>query len=104
MCPVTRHQIEATLRGAGLYPGLQARAAVRMTARDAAPGESDPEVMRWILTTEQPATVFGWNRWDFVEEVLLMEGMRVPAIGQVPLLDSHSRASVDDVLGSVSDF
>lgn len=104
MPPTIRQQIEAALRSAGLHPGLQARAAVRMTSRSDAPGENETEVMRWVLTTEQPATVFDWNRWDFVDEVLLMEGMRVPAIGQVPLLDSHRRASVDDVLGSVSDF
>jgi hypothetical protein len=48
--------------------------------------------------------VFDWQRYDFVEEVLLMEGIMLPEIGQVPLQDSHSRSSVRDTLGSVTDF
>jgi len=51
-----------------------------------------------------PALVFDWERWDFVNEVLLADGMMVPAIGQVPLLDSHNRNSARDVLGHVRDF
>ncbi len=66
--------------------------------------QSTENAIRWVLTTEMPATVFDWNRYDFVEEVLLMEGIMIPENGQVPLLDSHSRWSVDDVLGSVRDF
>jgi hypothetical protein len=93
-----RLQIEQTLREAGLYPGLQSRSA----ALGVRAAEGDQ--VRWILTTEMPATVFDWNRYDFVDEVLLMDGLLLPAVKQVPFLDSHSRYSVDDILGSVSDF
>lgn len=53
-----------------------------------------------IAATEAPAFVFDWERWDVVEEVLLMKGCRLPASGRAPLLDSHSRFSVGSVLGS----
>lgn len=103
-----RNQIIETLRAAGIRYGHQVRTAagsgtlaeplVRVQA-----GE-DKNLMRWILTTELEALVWDWDQFDFVKEVLVMEGMRTPAIGQVPLLDSHNRFSVDDVLGHVRDF
>ncbi len=98
-----KRNIRKTLESAGLSSGMQARTlgAVRIEGE-----KEDPktETLRWILTTEMPATVFDWNRWDFVEEVLLMDGMLLPANRQIPFLDSHSRSSVDDLLGSVTDF
>lgn len=94
-------QIEQLLRTVGMYPGLWSRSA--MAAKRAA-GEKSSDGYLWTLTSEMPAVVFDWDRWDFVDEVLLMDGMMVPAVGQVPLLDSHNRNSVDDVLGHVRDF
>ena len=100
MPPLNSYQLRCAIRNefarAGIVPGTSVRTAVRAAA--------DPDAFRWILTTEQPATVFDWDRWDFVSEVLLIDGMNVPSIKQVPLLDSHSRSTVDDVLGSVNDF
>ena len=102
-----RAEVAALLVRAGIAPGCLVRAAT------VAPGQSVGEQrataepdgsLRWTLTTEQPATVFDWDRWDFVDEVLLMDGLVLPAIRQVPLLDSHSRASVEDHLGSVTDI
>ncbi len=55
-----------------------------------------------VLTTQNPAEVWSWERMDVVEEVLLMSGAEYPE--QVPLLDSHSRWSAGDVLGSVRDI
>lgn len=98
-----RRQIENELIRAGIYPGLQIRSGA-CRAADLAAGPAEDGSLRWIITTEQPATVFDWMRFDFVDEVLLMDGMTVPAIKQVPFLDSHSRRSVDDILGSVADF
>lgn len=95
--PLDRRQIENTLRAAGLGPGMWARAA-----RREAPAAAEDGSLGWILTSELPAIVFDWERLDFISEVLLAEGMRAPAIGQVPLLDSHSRHSVADVLGHVN--
>jgi len=92
-----RAAIRAEFAQAGITTGISIRTATCRAAVTA-------DAIRWTLTTEQPATVFDWDRWDFVDEVLLLDGMTVPAIKQVPLLDSHSRGSVDDVLGSVNDF
>ncbi len=95
-----RQQIESALRSAGLLPGMSARAASRQRAT--APAADGG--MEWTLSTELPALVWDWERWDFVNEILLAAGMMVPASGQVPLLDSHNRNSARDVLGHVRDF
>ena len=89
--------IRDELARAGVYHGLTVRA---LSVRSA----SEDDGIRWVLTTEQPATVWDWGRFDFVDEVLVASGMEVPANRQVPFLDSHSRRSVDDILGSVTDF
>jgi hypothetical protein len=85
---------------------MSARAATVAVKRAADPAtdEGVDDGMEWVLSTELPAMVWDWERWDFVNEVLLADGMEVPAIGQVPLLDSHSRYSVKDVLGHVRGF
>lgn len=51
-------------------------------------------------STEAPAWVMDWERFEPVLEVLLMSGCSLPAAGSVPLLDAHSRFSVKDVIGS----
>lgn len=59
----------------------------------------DTGAVRGILTTEQPVTMFDWERFEFVPEVLLMSGMK--ARGEtVKLLDTHDTGSVSSVLGS----
>ena len=60
--------------------------------------------VRSICTTEQPAMVMDWARFEPIEEVLLMSGAEFANGGKVPLLDSHSSNSVSKILGSVSDF
>ena len=57
-----------------------------------------------VAATEQPVDVFDYERWEIVQEVLFMSGVKVPAAEQVPLLDSHDRSTVDSVLGSARDF
>ncbi len=96
-----QQHIEQILRTAGISYGSWTREAAVVSG----PGETEEDApLLWTLATELPATVFDWDRWEFVEEVLLMDGMMVPAVGQVPLLDSHSRSSCDDVLGHVKNF
>lgn len=98
----TRSEIEQTFKAAGLHRGMWAReASVSLATRAKADANDGIE---WILTTEKPAVVWDWERWEFVNEILLADGMLVPANGQVILLDSHSRGSVKDVLGHVNDF
>lgn len=95
-----KQMIESALRDAGIYRGLQVRSGTTVRGD----GDGGEEEIRFVLTTEMPATIFDWRQYDFVDEVLLMDGMMVPAIKQVPFLDSHNRRSVDDVLGHVDDF
>lgn len=101
----TRSQIESVLNGAGLYRGMTARAASVPFGKENTRAKADDNGgFTWILTTEKPTIVWDWEQWDFVEEVLLADGMLVPATNQVVLLDSHMRQSVKDVLGHVEQF
>lgn len=57
-----------------------------------------------IATTEAPALVVDWERFDVVREVLPMRYMEGPKNDKVPLLDSHSRFAIEQVKGSAKDF
>lgn len=95
-----RQSIESLLKSAGIMPGTSARSAGIRATTD----PKEPDALDWILTTELPAAIWDWDRWEVVNEILLADGMMVPASGQVPLLDSHKRGSALDVLGHVRDF
>ncbi|MGI6655252.1 MAG: hypothetical protein ACOX5Z_00170 [Desulfobulbus sp.] len=84
-------------------PALVTRSAV-MAPRAGDPAPLDEVGLLWVLATERPTPVFDWERYEVVDEVLLVGGMLAPPAGQVPLLDTHSRYSVRDVLGHVRDF
>ena len=51
-----------------------------------------------VIATEQPVTVWDWRRGEPIDEILLIDGARLP--DQLPLLANHSRWDLDDVLGS----
>src|SRR6056297_61434 len=53
-----------------------------------------------VAATENPVTVFDWER-GMVHEVLLMGGANLPFTRQVPLLDSHRRDDTSTVIGSL---
>lgn len=57
---------------------------------------------RWVLATGRPVKIYDWERGEFVDEVLLLEGLAHP--DRIPLLDSHNRNSAADQIGSVSGF
>lgn len=82
---------------AGMVPGITRRAVTNRAV-------TDPDSIRWILATEQPAMVYDWERDQVVAEVLLMDGLVLPDNNQVPLLDCHSRWSCEDQIGSVTGF
>lgn len=97
-------EIENIFRGAGVSRGMSVRlSALRMPDNGRAAAGEDGG-FEWILTTEKPAVIWDWDRWEFVEEILLADGMLVPAIGQVVLLDSHNRNRCADVFGHVTGF
>jgi hypothetical protein len=56
-----------------------------------------------ILSTENPATVYDYDRGR-INEVLLMEGAQIPESRQLVLLDAHSRYETEDVIGSVREI
>lgn len=57
-----------------------------------------------VVATESAVPMPDWQRMEMVPEVLLMSGAEFPKSRQVPLLDSHSRASVGSQLGSVREL
>lgn len=57
-----------------------------------------------IATTEAPAEVIDWERYQIVREILPMRYMEAPNNDKVPLLDSHRRESVEKVKGSAQGF
>lgn len=61
----------------------------------------DDRSLEIVITTETPVRMYDWGNGGVVPEVLLAKGCVMPK--QVPMLDTHSRWSTADVLGSVRD-
>lgn len=57
-----------------------------------------------IATTDAPALVVDWERWQVVREILPMRYCEMPSNDKVPLLDSHSRFEIEQVKGSAKNF
>lgn len=57
-----------------------------------------------IATTEAPAMVADWDRFEIIREVLPMRYAELPKTDKVPLLDSHMRGSIDRVKGSAKNW
>lgn len=55
-----------------------------------------------VMATEAPAKVVDWERWEIVDEVLILDGAQYAK--QLPLLNSHNRSGVEQVLGSVREI
>lgn len=72
----------------------------------AAPATLDDEAMSVgvVCATSDPCKMFDWWIGESYDEIIKVKGAVIPEIGQIPLLDSHSRHSVQNVIGSVSEF
>lgn len=57
-----------------------------------------------VIATEDPVVVMDLRRWEPVEEILLMSGCILPKTGQVVLLDTHDRSTVEKIFGSTRDL
>ncbi|WP_373023381.1 hypothetical protein [Sulfuricurvum sp.] len=57
-----------------------------------------------IIATAVPVTVVDRTRWEFVDEILDIDGMDMPESRQVPLLDNHSRYEISDIVGSAREI
>jgi hypothetical protein len=77
-----------------------------MTVRVDGPSSIDEEKrsVEIVLATENPALVYDFNRYEIVNEVLVMSGCQIPKRRQVPMLDVHSRYTAHAVLGSIREL
>lgn len=67
--------------------------------------KADDHSFEAICTSEAPTKVIDYDRWEIVDEVLLMSGFSLPeGRSQVPLLDTHDRSTIDNVMGSAMNF
>jgi hypothetical protein len=56
-----------------------------------------------VLSTENPARVYDWER-GIINEVLLMSGAQIPASRQLVMLDTHSRYETANIIGSAREI
>lgn len=61
--------------------------------------DSEARSVEAVIASEARVMVLDWQRWEPVEEVLLMSGAVFPR--QIPFLDSHDRSSITKIIGSV---
>jgi len=64
--------------------------------------DEDARTVDAVMTTEAPAKVVDWDRWEIVDEILILDGAQYAK--QLPLLNSHDRSGVEQVLGSVREI
>ena len=57
-----------------------------------------------VIATENRILVMDWLRMEVLEEILRMDGLILPESGQIPLLDTHNRLTVQGQMGSTRDF
>lgn len=81
--------------------GLVTRAAITFIPSSL---RKDDRSVEFILSTEEAANVWSWERWDVIREVLVAAGVKIPGNKQIPLQDSHDRSSVKKTLGSVREI
>ena len=68
----------------------------------AATVDEEARTVEAVLSTEGRVEMWDWRSGEIVEEVLLSDGVDLPR--QVPMLNTHSRWSLGDVLGSVREI
>jgi hypothetical protein len=57
-----------------------------------------------VATTDSPTLIVDWERWQIVREVLPMRYAVLPDNDKVPLLDTHSRFSIEQIKGSAREW
>lgn len=77
--------------------------AASLSLADPASFDSESRSVEVVAATQNPAQVFDSERMEVVTEVLLMSGLSSPP-ARVPLLDTHSRHTTSNMLGSARDF
>jgi len=69
-----------------------------------AEGKSLDDGIDTIATTDAPAKVIDWTRWEMIREILPMRYCVKPENDKAVLLDAHSRWSVADAKGSARNW
>ena len=62
----------------------------------------DDQSVPVTIATETPVEIFDWQRGAVVNEVMLMDGLEFPS--QIPIVDSHDRSTVRNILGSIREL
>lgn len=75
---------------------LQIRALIKPKTLD-----EEQKRVQIILSTEKPVLMYDWDR-GYIDEILLVSAANFPK--QLPLLNSHSRYEISDVIGSIRDI
>lgn len=53
-----------------------------------------------VIASERPVTVFDWRAFEFIDEILVMDGVILPERGQIPLVEDHVSWDIQLVIGS----
>ena len=69
-----------------------------------AEGKSLDDGVDTIATTDAPAIVVDWSRWEMIREILPMRYCEKPVNDKAVLLDAHSRWSIEDAKGSAKNW
>ena len=80
---------------------------VQTVYRAAVFGDSIDEEERSVpvtIATATPVTTFDFKRMTVMDEVIDMSGLSWPSNNQIPIVDSHDRSSVNNVLGSIREL
>ncbi len=87
-------------------PDLACRSFALRAAEDGTPASLDAEKrsVECVAASELPVREIDWDSYDYIDTVLLMSGAQLPQNRQLPLLDSHSRYSTSNVVGSARDL
>ena len=86
---------------AGIPQGMVTRSEIRLSPSTY---REDDHSIEFVLATEEPARVWDWERFDVVQEIIVADGVMIPKNGQVPLVDSHDRSTIENILGSVREI
>lgn len=76
----------------------------RAAVADATTANREERSLELVLATESPVDVWDISRGEVLKETMRMDGVSIPDNGQIPLVDSHSRHTVQDVLGSIREL
>jgi hypothetical protein len=116
--PLTQEQRDLIARQYGLrvddMTDEQIRAAIgalgdfcrRSAGIEPATANADKLTVDSVLATEAPCLMFDYTRWEPVDEILLMSGCDLKSVRKkkLPLLDTHTRDTTKNVLGSVTNL